>query len=683
MQLPILFSLIYFITFMIHGGFGAYMFYRDPKSPLNRVFFALCISLAIWAFSFSVAINAPDQAFCLFWRRIASIGVSAYYCFMLHFVILLTNHPWFIKHKKVLPLLYLPAILFIWVYSLSAEIAPGQYELLHTNIGWIKISLSTFWDYLYNAYFLLYMLLFVKIIWDWYFTSDKASDKFQAKLILSTFGLVFLLVMGTFQYRLQNNSTPFPEIACVIALIPIFSCYYSMKKYQLMTDKQLLDPNDSDLILMGHHREKVFLYLSSFLMFGGCLYYISQYLFKGENFNQVFQFSLSFILIGFLLKSSQSFISSVKIREYIAIGFITLMIPLLTLKFLDVSSITIWSMSLIFILMSVVFNNRWIIGVVAFSSVITQLIVWLRIPRNYVLIDNSDHIVRLGFIGFAIILAYCINQLYTLRLKELTRKVHFQTFLSDISFELVSVNQYNFSEKMMHMLKLSGKELNSDRCSLYLFNDLTEEFSIIQEWCKPGIHSELADVQNISYQEMPWLISKLQNKESLCIESLDDLPPEAALDRENLNLKSIKSFTAIPIVNGDKVLGFITLSSLSDKNQWTIYHISHLDILANLVADALGKIEAEKEIERMAYYDELTGLPNRILFNDRLSQAIKLSNRTETHIGVMFLDLDLFKSVNDTIGMTAAINSLKMLPLAFPVPFENLIPFQDLAVMNS
>ena len=60
MQLPLIFSLLYFGTFMAHGGFGAYMFYRDPKSPVNRVFFALCIALAIWSFSFSIAVNAPD-----------------------------------------------------------------------------------------------------------------------------------------------------------------------------------------------------------------------------------------------------------------------------------------------------------------------------------------------------------------------------------------------------------------------------------------------------------------------------------------------------------------------------------------------------------------------------------------------------------------------------------------------
>ncbi len=650
MQLALIFSLLYFLTFMLHGGLGAYMFYKNPKSPVNRIFFILCISLAIWSFAFSIAVNAPNLETCLFWRRVASAGISVYYCLILHFVILLTNHHWFTEHKKVQIFLYLPVLIFAWVYSLSPTLAPEQYELILTEIGWLKLSLSSFWDYLFNLYFMVYMLIFSKVIWDWYCNTENASEKRQAKMIVSTFGLVFLLVIVTFQIRLHNGTAVFPELACIISLIPVLTCYLAMKKYHLMTDSLFTETNESDLILMGHHKEKVFLYLSSFLMFGGCLYFVSQYLLTGNNFNEVFQFSLLLCLVGFFLKVSHLLIVSIKIKEYISIVIITLLIPIITFRFLNQSSITVWAISLVFILMSVVFNNRWVIAAVALSSLLTQTAVWLLMPNHYTLINNSDHIVRLGLVGFSISLAYYINQLYTMRLKELTEKVHFQKMISNISFELVTINQYNFSEKIKYMLKLSGEIFGSDRCSLYLFNELSNSFSNTHEWCKPGIDSEIHILQDISNQELPWLIGRLQQRESTCIENLDELPNEASVDRANLILRSIQSFAAIPIVNSNRVLGFISLSTLTVKTHWTAPEISHLDILANLVADALSKIDAEKEIERMAYYDHLTGLPNRVLFNDRLSQAIQLSLRTEKLIGVMFLDLDLFKSVNDTIG---------------------------------
>lgn len=59
---------------------------------------------------------------------------------------------------------------------------------------------------------------------------------------------------------------------------------------------------------------------------------------------------------------------------------------------------------------------------------------------------------------------------------------------------------------------------------------------------------------------------------------------------------------------------------------------------------------AQATIQQMAYYDALTDLPNRRLFNDRLQQAILAANREQKSIAIMLMDLDHFKEVNDTLG---------------------------------
>ena len=63
--------------------------------------------------------------------------------------------------------------------------------------------------------------------------------------------------------------------------------------------------------------------------------------------------------------------------------------------------------------------------------------------------------------------------------------------------------------------------------------------------------------------------------------------------------------------------------------------------------------EAEAALHRLAYFDNLTGLPNRTLFNDRLQQAIGDARRRGTLVALMLLDLDRFKVVNDTLGHEA------------------------------
>ena len=60
--------------------------------------------------------------------------------------------------------------------------------------------------------------------------------------------------------------------------------------------------------------------------------------------------------------------------------------------------------------------------------------------------------------------------------------------------------------------------------------------------------------------------------------------------------------------------------------------------------------ESQRELRITALHDSLTGLPNRSLFNDRLSQAIAHAKRTETRLAVLYIDLDHFKDINDTFG---------------------------------
>jgi diguanylate cyclase (GGDEF)-like protein/PAS domain S-box-containing protein len=66
--------------------------------------------------------------------------------------------------------------------------------------------------------------------------------------------------------------------------------------------------------------------------------------------------------------------------------------------------------------------------------------------------------------------------------------------------------------------------------------------------------------------------------------------------------------------------------------------------------DITAKVEAEDKLARLAHFDNLTGLPNRGLLQDRLKRAVARANRAETMLAVMYLDLDQFKEINDSLG---------------------------------
>ena len=73
-------------------------------------------------------------------------------------------------------------------------------------------------------------------------------------------------------------------------------------------------------------------------------------------------------------------------------------------------------------------------------------------------------------------------------------------------------------------------------------------------------------------------------------------------------------------------------------------------VLVRSIRYAIERKRAEETIRKLAYYDSLTGLPNRVLFNDRLTLALAHAHRTRKKLVVMLLDLDRFKDVNDTLG---------------------------------
>jgi diguanylate cyclase (GGDEF)-like protein/PAS domain S-box-containing protein len=72
--------------------------------------------------------------------------------------------------------------------------------------------------------------------------------------------------------------------------------------------------------------------------------------------------------------------------------------------------------------------------------------------------------------------------------------------------------------------------------------------------------------------------------------------------------------------------------------------------ICSIARDITARKDAEQEVRRMAHFDPLTGLPNRILLLDRLEQALAASQRNQSRTAVMFMDLDHFKAVNDRLG---------------------------------
>ena len=98
--------------------------------------------------------------------------------------------------------------------------------------------------------------------------------------------------------------------------------------------------------------------------------------------------------------------------------------------------------------------------------------------------------------------------------------------------------------------------------------------------------------------------------------------------------------------DGDAYLEWLTISAVKNKRGQVTNYVG-------VFTDITSRKRAEERLRRLATHDPLTNLPNRELFEDRLGHAVALARRTRALSAVILLDLDHFKTINDTMGHAA------------------------------
>lgn len=660
-SIPLLFSFIFYLTFIIYVFFGIYIISLDLKSRKNRIFFILCLALCIWTFSFSISNSAPDYDTALFWRRVAALGWGTIYSFLLHFFLILTEKSNILSKRWIYLLLYLPAVVNVYVFSLYSDLVKLQHNLIYTPLGWVNISANSFWDWFFNFYYMGFTIASVGLIWYWGKTVLDQSKKKQAKLLVVAFAIALLL--GTFTDVISNSylSVTIPQMGPVIILIPISTILYSIIHYNFMTPIKISQATEEGKILNETVRKKVYQYVSLIFISGSLINFAIRYFVYQDSLEKELIFNFVGILIGVIIIYVQNQNIKEEHQDLILVLFLGATVPYISLRFIDNASITVWAIPSVFIILSVLFNKRSLILILSAFIIVTQILIWYKMPTVMVQVNITDYVIRIGIFGISIFLALFINRIYINRLIENEDHIGIQKMISRISADFVTANESNLKDKINKMLQLSGEYFNVDRTCLLLFSQEKKTMTYSYEWCNEGIKPAIDKFGESPLDAFPWWMEQITKRGLVKDTAL--LPREALKEKEALEKLGIKSLISIPVKNEGKILGVLGFQTVQDTKIWMEGHQELLKVLANLLTDALLKVNKEKEINYMAYYDTMTGLPNRSLFKNRLIQAIHLAQRTEKFIGVVFMDLDSFKAVNDTMGHEGGDEMLKQLAI--------------------
>ena len=121
------------------------------------------------------------------------------------------------------------------------------------------------------------------------------------------------------------------------------------------------------------------------------------------------------------------------------------------------------------------------------------------------------------------------------------------------------------------------------------------------------------------------------------------------LRRAEAGQRGFRSFVALPLIVAQEVVGVLALYAAEPG----FFDEDEMKLLLELAGDisfALEHIEKTDKLDYLAYYDALTGLPNRTLFRERLEQAIAAASRENRKLALILHDIERFKNINDTFG---------------------------------
>jgi diguanylate cyclase (GGDEF)-like protein len=115
-----------------------------------------------------------------------------------------------------------------------------------------------------------------------------------------------------------------------------------------------------------------------------------------------------------------------------------------------------------------------------------------------------------------------------------------------------------------------------------------------------------------------------------------------------------------PLIARERLLGVLTLYRGGAERAFTEEEIGLISDFAAVAALALDNARTRRELERLATTDELTGLPNRRAFMPQLEHQHAFATRYRSPLSLVLLDLDNFKSINDTYGHSAGDRALRL-----------------------
>jgi diguanylate cyclase (GGDEF)-like protein/PAS domain S-box-containing protein len=181
---------------------------------------------------------------------------------------------------------------------------------------------------------------------------------------------------------------------------------------------------------------------------------------------------------------------------------------------------------------------------------------------------------------------------------EAAREDEFRLLVARLATDLINLPADQFDAGIERALLLCGEFAGADRSYLFQPLDGSPFWSNTHEWVAEGIAREAPNLQRIPMAETcPYFWARLHRaREAVIVTDAAALPPEAAIERRDMERQGIRSLLLVPMLNDGRLSGFVGFDSVHSRRSWSNAEIALLTLTAEMLAGVLARRRTEEAL---------------------------------------------------------------------------------------
>lgn len=173
--------------------------------------------------------------------------------------------------------------------------------------------------------------------------------------------------------------------------------------------------------------------------------------------------------------------------------------------------------------------------------------------------------------------------------EELLYRQQLENLILNLTSRFINLPADEMQQSIVEALKQVGEFLNVERSFVYTFDDSLSMASLTFEWTKPGAPVTPPQLVNVDVQQPDWSMERMIRGESVAIDELSELPPNAARLRTAFEAIDVASFVIVPVMLQQRLHGFMGISSRMPGRCWPAESTAILRLLGEVFANALRR----------------------------------------------------------------------------------------------